>query len=421
MGNGVNGIANLFGLNKTKAAQQGGSGGSPTPDVGAASGLLNKVKIPGIGGLGDVAGAAMLAFSLFGGAFKKAKTGSATLGFSNGELGVGATSGNSGSRIGAAKSGITAVGDMLNQIADSVGGTITGAGSVSLGMRKKNYVVDPTGKGRTKGAGVLKFKDEQDAIEAALRDALKDGVISGISAASQSIIASGQDLQKAIQKAVMIESIPKALKARLNPVGAALDELNAKWDKAIAALKEGGATAAQMADAEKLYRLEREDAMKAANDNLKSFISSLNFGSSSTYSLTEQSRMARADLDKYLGNINSGNFGAVDQQKYLASAQAFLEIQRELNGSGTGWFNSVDELRNATQKLADGLEKGSNGAETRDPFAELTASSTQATAEILAQQTVQLGNIESYLATLAAGAGGGGGFIGTDRKFVAAR
>ena len=268
---------------------------------------------------------------------------------------------------------------------------------------------------------MLSFKDEQSAIEAAVRDALQDGVIKGISAASQSIIASGQDLQKAIQKAVMIESIPKALKARMNPVGAALEELNAKWDKTISALKEGGASAAQMADAEKLYRLEREDAMKAANDNLKEFINSLNFGGASTYSLMDQSQMARADLDKYLGNINAGNFGAVDQQKYLASAQEFLNIQRELNGSGTGWFNSVDELRNATQKLADGLEKGTADAATRDPFAQETASNTQATAEILAEQTVQLRNIEGYLATLASGSNGASGFIGSDRNFVGLR
>jgi hypothetical protein len=352
--------------------------------------------------------------------FGSAKRGSATLGFKNGELGVGSSRGNSGSRISASKDGIGSLADTLNQIAEALGGSISGAGSVSLGIRKKTYVVDPTGQGRTKGAGVLKFKDEQDAIEAAMRDALQDGVIDGISAASKKILASGQDLQKAIQKASLIESIPKALKARLNPVGAALDELNAKWDKTIAALKEGGATAEQMADAEKLYRLERQDALAAANDNLKEFINSLNFGSSSTYSLVDQSKSARAELDQYLGNINSGNFAAVDQQKYLAAAQAFLEIQRELGGSGTGWFNSVDELRSATQRLADGLAQGTNSAATsRDPFAELTATSTQATAEILAQQSGMLMNIQNYLGTLANGTAVGSNFIGVNRKFLA--
>ena len=52
----------------------------------------------------------------------------------------------------------------------------------------------------------------------------------------------------AIEKAVTIESIPKLLKARLDPLGAAIDDLNAKWAKTIATLKEGGATTAQMAD-----------------------------------------------------------------------------------------------------------------------------------------------------------------------------
>lgn len=424
-------LGSLFGAGSSAAGAGAGSGAlsgaAAAAGPAAAAVALNQATGKALGNDQLKNGMLMTLFlgpvltKLVGSALK----GSATLGFSNGELGVGATSGNSGSRIGAAKSGITAVGDLLNQIAEGVGGTITGAGSVSLGMRKKNYVVDTSGRGRTKGSGVLSFKNEQDAIEAALRDALQDGVISGISAASQKIIASGQDLQKAIQKAVMIESIPKALKARMNPVGAALDELNAKWDTTIAALKEGGASAAQMADAEKLYRLEREDAMKAANDNLKEFINSLNFGGASTYSLMDQSQMARADLDKYLGNINSGNFGAVDQQKYLASAQEFLNIQRELNGSGTGWFNSVDELRNATQKLADGLEKGTADAATRDPFAQETASNTQATAEILAQhssllvqQGETLANIAQSLDNMSAN---GGGFIGSDRRFVGDR
>lgn len=430
----------LLGGGEQGSGEGGSSGGGSAAGGMKSAGMKALMAIPGVGEV--VAGLAvnsMISSALGGDQVKNGKylgmlfpfltpllgsslRGSATLGFSNGALGVGATRGNSKSRIAASKEGIGSLAETLEQIAEAVGGTISGAGSVSLGVRRKTYVVDTSGQGKTKGATVLKFKDEKEAIEAALRDALQDGVISGISDASKKILASGQDLQKALQKAVMIESIPKALKARLNPVGAALDELNDKWDKTIAALKEGGASAEQMADAEKLYRLEREDAMKAANDNLKEFINSLNFGSSSTYSLLDQSKAARADLDKYLGNINSGNFGAVDQQKYLQSAQAFLDIQRELGGSGTGWFNSVDELRTATQKLADGLEKGSADAATRDPFAEATATATQASADILAQQSGQLARIEGYLANIAAGSsggtGGGSSFIGSDRSFV---
>lgn len=352
--------------------------------------------------------------------------GSATLNFTNGSLGVGATRGNSSSRIASSSGAVGSLADMLESVADSLGGSISGAGSVSVGMRKKKYVVDTSGQGRTKGSGVLSFKTEQEAIEAAFRDALQDGVINGISAASQKILSAGGDLQKAIQKAAMIESIPKALKARMNPVGAALDAVNEKWDKMIAALKEGGATAEQMADAEKLYRLERADALKAANDNLKEFIDSLNFGSSSNYSLPDQLASLRADLNLYLGKIASGDFAGVDQQRYLQLAGQDLEILREIDGSGAGYFNRVDELRTATQRLADGLS-ASTAEAARDPFAETTATNTGATvagvtavAEILAQHSQLLANIGNQLQALG-GNGGAGEFIGEPRNFVSSR
>jgi hypothetical protein len=353
--------------------------------------------------------------------FGKAKTGSATLGFNNGTLGLGAVGGNSSGQRGLASGGIDALAAMLSGIADDIGGSISGSGSVSIGLRKNKYIVDPTGKGRTKGAGTLSFDTEKEAIAAALKDALSDGVITGISAASQKILNSGQDLQKAIQKVVVIEGIPKALKARMDPVGAALDTFNSKWDKTIAALKEGGATALQLADAEKLYRLERADVMSAANDNLKEFINGLNFGANSTYSLIDQEKSARANVAPYLAAIKAGDFAAVDQQKYLAGANDYLGISRQLGGSGPEWFAAVEEFKGATQKLADGLAAGSTSSSARDPFAELTANSTKAAAEILALQSGQLANIEATLAKIAANGGFGGlsSFIGADRSFLA--
>lgn len=349
--------------------------------------------------------------------------GSATLGFTNGELGVGETRGNSKKRIEGASNAVNSLSDMIEQISEALGGSISGAGSVSIGIRKKMFVVDPTGKGRTKGSGVLRFKTEQEAIEAAMRDALQDGVINGISDAAKKILQSGGSLQKAIEKAAMIEAIPKALKARLNPVGAALDELNDKWDKYIKALKEGGATAEQLADAEKLYKLEREDALKAANDNLKDFIASLNYGSSSNYSLPDQLEKLRADLSPLLANIGSGNFAAIDQQRYLALAGQDLDILRQIEGSGPGYFNRVDELRTATQRLADGLS-ASTAEAARDPFAQATATATAstaentlATAEMLEQTNLLLAGMNERLANLEVGAVSGG-FIGSNRLFV---
>jgi len=347
------------------------------------------------------------------------KRGSATLGFANGELGVGSSRGNSQSRIAAARDGIGSVADTLASIAEQLGGTITGAGSVSLGVRKKTYVVDPTGQGRTKGAGVLKFKSEEEAIQAAIRDALSDGVIGAISAASQRILASGQDLQTAIEKATLIESIPKALKARQDPVGAALDELNAKWEKIIAALKEGGASAEQMADAQKLYRLELEDtkaSVAEASASLKGFLDSLNFGSNSPLSLRDQEAAARAALEPFLQRIDAGK--GIDQQAYQEAAQAYLDIQRQLEASGPAFFATFDKIRDYTTRAIAKIDNATPLLPAKDPFAEATANATQSTAEILAQQTGQLAAIENYLAQIAGGDAAFNAFIGAQRNFA---
>jgi len=45
----------------------------------------------------------------------------------------------------------------LGSMAEQLGGTLGGNVKVSLGMRNKDFVVDPTGGGRTKGAGVKNF------------------------------------------------------------------------------------------------------------------------------------------------------------------------------------------------------------------------------------------------------------------------
>ncbi|MFK5284199.1 hypothetical protein ACI3PL_31935, partial [Lacticaseibacillus paracasei] len=77
----------------------------------------------------------------------------------------------------------------------------------------------------------------QAAIRFALADAIKDGVISGVSAASTRILQSGQNIEVALEKALMIEELPKKMRARLDPVGAALDELDNKFKKLADVLK----------------------------------------------------------------------------------------------------------------------------------------------------------------------------------------
>lgn len=71
--------------------------------------------------------------------FGSALRGSASLGFDgSGGLGVGATRGNSKQRIGAATDAVSGLADMLEQIADALGGDIAPVQGVSFGLRKKD-------------------------------------------------------------------------------------------------------------------------------------------------------------------------------------------------------------------------------------------------------------------------------------------
>ncbi len=398
------------------AGGQGGAGAA-----GGAGGLM-----AGLGSAMPYIGAAFAAFGLLQqfGVFSSTKRGSATLGLSGGELGAGATRGNSQDYIAASSSAMDSVGSSLQRIAETLGGTVTGAGSVSLGQRDGNWRGDATGRGITKTKkGAIDFGDDQEAaIRWAISEALRDGVIGGISDAAKRILQSGKDLEKAIAKAVMIEEIPKLLKGRLDPVGAALDELQERWDKVVAALKEGGATAEQMAEAQQLYKLELEETIArtdTASASLKEFLDSLKMGSNSPFSLRDQEASARAALQPFLDKIAAGE--GIDQDAYQSAAQTFLDIERQLYGSTGPFFEAMDVVMAATSKAIDRIDSAVPIRTAVDPFVEATAANTGTIVD-------QLGNISTMLATLLGGGGANDNgtynpsdFVGGGRGFTGAQ
>lgn len=257
---------------------------------------------------------------------------------------------------------------------------------------------------------------------------LDKGVIAGISQASQKIIKSGQDLSAAIQKAALIEAVPKDLKVMLDPVGAAIDELNLKFQKTVAALKEGGATAEQMAQAQQLYDLQLAQVKAttaSASQGLKDFLQGLKVGASSPYSLRDQEAAAKAALKPFLEQIDAGQ--TIDQSKYQAAAQTFLDVERQLFGSTQQYFDALDAVQAATNKAISSIDNATPIAgSTESPFAKATADSAAKTAanvqtgnEIAADHTELLMRIADSLDRLGLSGGDGlGGFIGNSRGFA---
>lgn len=396
--------------------------------VGKGLGAISS-KLAGLGGpiagiIGGVAG------SLLGGLLSKPKYGTAAISMNQyGELTANVTSGRGSAQKAAAKGAAGHVINGLEDIADQLGAKITGVPNITIGTYKDNYRVSTAGrtgklnfKGDTTGLYDFGKDGAEDAIAFAIQKSIEGGVITGISQASINILKSGQDLQKALEKALLVESVPKELQKRLDPVGYAIDEVNDRFKKIVEALREGGATAEQMADAQKLYNLELVEAKEnagGASQALKEFLQSLNAGSGSPLSLRDQEANARAVLDPYLGQIARGE--SIDQEKYQSAAQTFLDIERQLYGSTAKYFEAFDMIQGATGNAIATIDNAAPIRTTSDPFNEATAKAAQATAastENAAQLMAQgfpaiVQKLQEIQQAIAAG-----GFVGLSRNYV---
>jgi hypothetical protein len=347
IGEAVSGTLKSLGIKQSKTGAQ----------IGGAIGSFLK-KIPGGEIIGSVIGGTI------GGLFKKTPKGSATITGADSD----AVYAGSGSLRGAVTGLASGVQSSLNRIADALNADL-GSFAVSIGQRKKNFVVDPTGSGRTKGSGVLSFKSEEEAIAAALRDAIRDGALRGIREGAQRLVSQGQDIEAQLQKAVDFQSVFDRLKAYDDPIGAALDGLDREFQRYHKIFGEAAATSTDYLELERLYHIEREKLISEATDkltgSLKSLREQLSIGDMGL-SLRDR-RDAALDVYQPLAErVAAGDTTAYDD--YANASMSLLELQREIHGSQKGYFdlfNSVKDLTNAAINSQTALASASAN---RDAF-----------------------------------------------------
>ena len=387
------------------------------------------------GPLGGILGGVL--GNVLGGLLNNPKFGTASVSLNQyGDVTGGAGAGNSDNAAVAATGLASSVASGINAIADQLGAKITNLAAVTVGNFDGKYRVATTNTSSALNynnfnASTLKNfdSDQQAAIEYAIKYALSTSVVNGVSAASQNIIKSGADLQVSIQKALLIESVPKDLKAALDPVGAAIDDLNRKWRKTVDALHEGGATTEQMTQAQRLYQIQLDgikNSTDSASQTLKDFQKSLKLGSDSPYSLRDQEGTAMTALKPFLDQIAGGQ--AIDQSKYQEAAKTFLDVERNLYGSTDKYFAALDAVQASTNQAISSIDNAVPiTTAVPDPFTKATAASAaatatgvQAVAEIGTDTNTLLQQIAGLMAQVAANTGGamGSSFIGDNRAFV---
>lgn len=308
--------------------------------------------------------------SLFGGLFKPPPpSGQATI--TNAYATPVVSGSNAAIRTQASDLG-AAVQENVRRIAELLGGTIQeGVGRVSIGTYDGTVRVNPSG-GETHGRnkGFTSYGEDTDAaVRAAVLDLIKDGIIAGLRAGTQRLLQSGKDLDAAIQKALDFEGVFTSLKERVDPVGAALDALDKRFDRLKRVFEEAGASTEDYADLEKLYSFEREDAIKEAGERmtsaLKGLLDDLTINNDA-FSLRDRLAQARAKYDPLAARIAAGD-KTVDYDAFAEAARLVEQLTRQIDGSTSPYFQVLEEITRLTQSALSSQENLISIATARDP------------------------------------------------------
>src|SRR3546814_8621223 len=185
-------------------------------------------------------------------------------------------------------------------------------------------------------------------------DLIKDGVISGLRASTQLLLQQGKDIDSGLQKALDFESVFTRLKEYRDPVGAALDALDKEFTRLDKIFDEAGASAAEHADLEALYGLERSKAIEEAASritaSLQSLFDDITIGDNGR-SLRDRLTAAQSAYDPLKARVMAGDRSAYDA--YSEAAKSLLDIQRQFSGSQTPYFALLDEITQITKSRID--------------------------------------------------------------------
>lgn len=383
----IAGIGNALGLKMSNTGAQ----------AGGAVGNLLFGKVGGI--VGSIAGGIL--GKLFGGT----KKGYAVA--TNGDV----TTGGNSTQAGNAGSAANALNDNLASIARAFGGSL-GNYAVSIGSRSSGYIrVSASGSTRVgdksfakNGGSDLLYdgKDMQEALRIALKNAIEDGAIQGIKAGSKRLLSIGNNIDAQVEKALKFEKVFKDLKQIKDPVGFALEELNTEFKGLIDIFKEAGASAQELADLEELYGIKRKDTIKQASDAMvgpiKSLLESLTIGND-FYSLRDRQASAQAVYNPLAQRVAAGDMTAYAE--FSDAAQSLIEINRQIYGSTSQFFDFVDQVKALSQGTLDREQAKIDAATASDsPFTQLAAQQQATTSAIDAQTEALIAAIGGRLDTM---------------------
>lgn len=318
------------GLGATLASAVGLSGTG-----GAIGGALGSA----FGPLGSIAGS--IAGGLLGKLFGSTPRSSATITTGAfGELDVGRSFGKGSGREAAAVQLANNVIGGLQQIASQLDGEIAeGLTLSSIGTRKKKFVVDTAGRGRTKAKrspDVFQFDTEAEAQAFALREAIADGAVKGLSDAVQRALKSSDNVDTALRNALRVQDLERLIESVEDPFRSAFSEFERTAKERVKVARRFGFDVLQIEKINADQRKELlEQQLKATTAPLRNLLDDLAFGSGAVGSATERRQALLTERDQLAAEAEAGDTSVLDRLARVS--QQLLEVSEEAFGS-TGAF-----------------------------------------------------------------------------------
>ncbi|GAB4119821.1 MAG: hypothetical protein Kow00104_02480 [Rhodothalassiaceae bacterium] len=431
VGGAVAGIGQALGLRLSGGgAAIGGAIGLATGVPGGSiigslvGGTVGKLPPEALAVLGTVAAGPLggLAAFALGGGFKKTPVSSAAL--ATGGVGAVSSRGKADEQVAADLAG--GVLGALSQIADALGADLVNSLSFGqIGQRKDDFIFSPTVTPRLKDFGkkgrdpdFQSFDTADEAAAAAIRSALSQGAIEGLSDAVRRALGSSSDIDKAVAAALKVQDLERLVEGVTDPFKAVFRDFERQAKDRLQTAREFGFDVLEIEriNADQRKRL-IEAQLEGATGSVKRLLDDLAFGNQAEGSFADRRAALLEEQQRLAAQAVAGDTSVLDRLAEISSQ--LIDISKEAFGSTAVFAEDRGTTTNLLQQLLSDTEarirasseEAQKAAGTDKTNEQLNEANQSLDDLVLAQQRAisELKAINASLVRLGASGGGAAG------------
>ncbi|THD35715.1 MAG: hypothetical protein E7773_10230 [Sphingomonas sp.] len=383
-------------------------------------GFSTGAKIGGtLGGLTGnplIAAGASVVGGIIGALFYKPPHSNATFARNaDGTIGVGGVTGSNGQVKAAAGSAAGNVVAGLSNIASQLGGKLTGVPNLTIGtwdgkwrvLDNQQTTASLHSKNFSMGQNLHDFgtDGEDAAIAYAIKEALSQGVITGLSDIVQKALnVLGSDA--AIAFSQQWNSAMKDYNTLIDPIGQAARDVIEPLDALRATMVQIGASTQDLNKIDDLRVKQLDAAYKQSTQTLNDLLKALR-GDGSGVTKLNQLNADMAEFQTYKDKIAKGDSN-IDQSAFSSLVSEIMSLGQSVYGTSTGEFQGLRaDLTSVTNELLGNVQTAFNAVANPATDAATTAVQTQ-TDVLSGQGVIQIDLLKQIVANTTPGGGGGG-------------